>query len=85
MKVFLVFMFRIGKDVQLTPALADFEGPTICICYRWISIIANIDNTNFVLKGLKSGFRFRQISITGGSVGVGFNCISFLEFVFTIG
>ena len=33
--------------VQLTPALTDFKGPTISICYRRISVIANIENNKF--------------------------------------
>ena len=64
-----------GSNLQLTPALTDFKGPTIFICYRRISIIANIENKEKLFKGLKSGFRYRRISITGGSVRVGFNCI----------
>jgi len=57
------------KFIQLTPALTGFKGPTIFI------VIANIENKkNF--KGLRNGFRYRQISVTGGSVIARFNCIS---------
>ena len=36
---------RLGRDsmVQLTPALTDFKGPTIFLCYRRISVIVNRD------------------------------------------
>ena len=57
-------------DIQST----DFKGPTIFICYWRISIIVNIETKEKHFKGLKNGIRFRQISVTGGSVRAGFNC-----------
>ena len=62
--------------VQLTPALTDFKGPTIFICYRRISVIANIEIKEKLFKGPKEIFCYRRISVTGGSVRAGFNCIS---------
>ena len=37
--------------LQLTPALTDFKGPAICICYRRISVIVNIENMEKHFKG----------------------------------
>ena len=45
-----------GKEIQLTPALTDFKGPTIFICYRRISVIANIEIKEKLFKGLKNSF-----------------------------
>ena len=39
--------------LQLTPALKDFKGPTIFICYRWISEIANKEIKDIFFKGPK--------------------------------
>ena len=63
--------------IQLSPALTDFKGPTIFICYRQISVIANIEIKEKLFNGLKDSFCYRQISITGRSVRAGFNCIFF--------
>ena len=68
---------RIG--LQLTPALTDFKGTIIFICYRRISVIAIIENKEKLFKGLKNSFCYRRISVTGGSVIAGFNCISKTE------
>ena len=54
--------------LQLTPALTDYKGSTIFICYRRISVITDMENEEFFFKGLKNAFRHRRISITGGSV-----------------
>ena len=55
--------------VKLNPALTDFKGPTTFICLRPISIVvSNIENVEKHFKVLKSGFYYRAISITGGSV-----------------
>ena len=59
--------------IQLTPALTDFEGLTIFICYRQMSVIANIEYKEKLFRGPKNGFCYRRISITGGSVIAGFN------------
>ena len=68
-------MFIFGAElVQLTPALTDFKGPTIFICYRRISVIANIENKEIFFKRSKNCFGYRRISVTGGSVRAGFNC-----------
>ena len=61
--------------IQLTPTLTGFKGPTIFILYRWISVIAYIENREKLSKGLKNVFCYRRISITGGSVIAGFKCI----------
>ena len=61
--------------VQLIPALTDFKGPSIFTCYMWISVIANIENKEKLFKGPKNSFRYRQISVTSGSVIAGFKCI----------
>ena len=60
--------------IQLTPALMDFKGPTICICYRQSSVIANIENKEKLFKGLDNVIRYRRIFVTGGSIRAGFNC-----------
>ena len=39
--------------LQLTPTLADFKGPTICICYRRIFVIAIIKIKEKLFKGLR--------------------------------
>ena len=64
-----------GLDIQPAPALTDFKGPTIFICYRRISVIANIEIKEKLRNGLKKSFCYRRISITGGSVRAGFNCM----------
>ena len=61
--------------MQLTPAPTDFEGSTIFICYRRISVIANIGIKQKNFKGPKNGLSYGWISITGGTVRAGFNCI----------
>ena len=66
---------RYDIHIQLTPALTGFKGPTIFILYRRISVIANIENREKHSKGLKNGFCYRRISVTGGSVIDGFNLI----------
>jgi len=33
--------FQNRKKLKLTPALTDFKGPTIIICYKRITVIAN--------------------------------------------
>ena len=53
------------SSVQLTPAPTDFKGLTIIICYRRISVIANIENKEKIFR----------ISVTCGSDKAGFNCI----------
>ena len=63
--------------IQLTPALTDIKGPTIFICYRRISVIANIEIKEKLFMGLKTIFCYRRISVAGGSVRAGFNCIHF--------
>ena len=40
-------------DIELTPALTDFKGPTIFICYRRISVIANIEIKEKFFQGTK--------------------------------
>ena len=61
-------------DIQLTRGLTDFKGPTIFICYRCFSVIANIEKKEKLFKGLKNSFFYRQIFVAGGSVRAGFNC-----------
>ena len=75
-------MLRQKKMVQLnkaiykkTPALTDFKGPNIFFCYRRISVIANNENKEQLLKGLTKDFCYKRISVTSGSVTAGFNCI----------
>ena len=58
----------------MTSALTDFKGLTVFICYRRISVIANIENKEKLFRGPKNGLCYRQISVTGGSVTAGFNC-----------
>ena len=60
--------------VVKTPALTDFRGQTTFICYRRISVIANIENKENNFKGLTNSFCNRRISIICGSVKAGFNC-----------
>ena len=67
--IIIVIIFS-PTNIQLT----DFKGPTIFICYRRISVIDNIDKEK-LFNGLKNGIRYRQISISGESVGAGFNCV----------
>ena len=62
-------------NIQLNPALTDFIGPTIFICYRRISVIANIENKEKLIRGPRNPLHYMQISIHGGSVTPGFNCI----------
>ena len=61
--------------IELTSAVMDSKEPTIYICYRQISVIANIEIKEKLSKWLKNIFCYRQISITGRSVRVGFDCI----------
>ena len=45
------------KKLQLTPALTDFKGPTIFICYRWIFVFfAIIEIKEKLFKELKNIF-----------------------------
>ena len=44
------FKLDINILLQLTPGLTDFKGPTIFICYRRISVIANIENKEPLFK-----------------------------------
>ena len=69
--------------IQLTPALTYFKGPTISIrsTYRRISVIANIENKEKHFQGLKNGFCYKRISITGGSVVARYNCINYRAFL----
>jgi len=69
-------------QIQLTPALTDFKGPTIFICYRQISVIANIEIKEYLFMGLKNIFCYRSISVTRGSVWAGFNYISIFEMIY---
>ena len=61
--------------IELTSAVMDSKEPTIYICYRQISVIANIEIKEKLSKWLKNIFCYRQISITGRSVRVRFKCI----------
>ena len=74
-----VFIFLLRKTIflQLTPTLTNFKGPISFICYRRISVIANIEIKEKLFNGLKDSFCYRRISITGRSVRAGFNCIFF--------
>ena len=67
--------------IQLTPALTDFKGPTIFVCYRRIFVIANIKYKEKLLKGPRNGLSYRRISVTGGSVISGFNCIRLFDLI----
>ena len=71
---FLYFSMETSSKLQLTPAPTDFKGPTISICYKRISVIANIENKEILFKGPKNSFRYKPISVTCGSVSAGFNC-----------
>ena len=50
--------------LQLNLAITDFQGPTICICYRQISTIANIGNKENPFQGTTKLLQFS--SIMGG-------------------
>ena len=54
-------------QIQLAPALTDFKGPTIFICYRRISIIAEIENKENIFKGfpLLAGSLYRDSTVIG--------------------
>ena len=54
---------------------AILSSNVLFVCYRQISVIANIENKEKPFKGLENGFCYWQISITGGSVTAGSNCI----------
>ena len=73
-RIYSLVFEGLNCDIELTPALTDFKGPTIFICYRRISVIANIEIKEKLFKGPKDIFCYRRISVTGGSVGAGFNC-----------
>ena len=73
-RIKLIYSIHYIMVVQLTPALTDFKGPTIYICYRRITVIANIEIKEKLFKGLKNSFCYRRISIPGGPVRVGFTC-----------
>ena len=45
----------------MSPASTGFKGPTIFICYRRISVIANIENKEILFK------EPRMASVIGGS------------------
>ena len=42
---------NIGQVKQLNPALTDFEGLTYFICYKWNSVVANIENKEKQVEG----------------------------------
>ena len=66
-------------DIQLNPALTDFRGPINYICYRWNSIIGNIENKRKWVEGIKC-YRWNLVKSesvgTLKSVRAGLNCIS---------
>ena len=68
--------FAFPNNIQLTPALTDCKGLTICICYGLIFVNSNIKIKDELFKGLKNNFCYRRISITVGSVRAEFNCSS---------
>ena len=49
----LVSQHILAKHIQLIPALTDFKGPTIFICYRRIYVIVNIEIKEKLFKGPK--------------------------------
>ena len=51
-----VTKIRIKGKIQLTPALTDFKGPTIFICYRQIFFIVKIKILKKLFKELKISF-----------------------------
>ena len=63
----------VSQHIQFIPALTDFKGPTIFICYRRISVITNIEIKEKLFKKLKESFCYRRIFITDGSARAGFN------------
>ena len=44
-------MHNQAQSIQLTPALTDFKGPTIFICYRRISVIAKKEILKKIFRG----------------------------------
>ena len=61
--LFFSNQIQIGHlDVQLTPALTDFKGLIIYICYRRISVIAIIENKEKLFKELKNSFCYKRYS-----------------------
>ena len=52
--------------MQLTPALTDFKGPTICICYRQIFDIAIIETKEILLKGPKKNLVIGAFPLLAG-------------------
>ena len=73
-RIYSLVFEGLNCDIELTPALTDFKGPTIFICYRRISVIANIEIKEKFFKGPKGIFCYRRISVTGRAVRAGFNC-----------
>ena len=53
-RIYSLVFEGLNCDIELTPALTDFKGPTIFICYRRISVIANIEIKEKFFKGLSS-------------------------------
>ena len=70
-----MYKFRIISAQVLYTALTDLKGPTIFISFRRISVIVNVANKEKLFNGLKHSFCYRQISVTGGAVIAGFNCM----------
>ena len=66
--------------IQLTPALTDYKGPTIFICFKWISVFANIEIKEKLFRELKNIFCYR-LAIFRGSIGAGFDCESLFSWV----
>ena len=55
-RIYSLVFEGLNCDIELTPALTDFKGPTIFICYRRISVIANIEIKEKFFKGPKGIF-----------------------------
>ena len=69
-----------NKKKNKMPSTVDsrsngFQGTNHFVCYKQISIIANIEIKEKPFGRLKNIFCYGRISTTGGSVRAGFNCI----------
>ena len=61
--------------VQLTPALTDLKWPTILICYRRISVIANLGNKENSLKNYKKTSAIDEFQLLAGPLERGLTVI----------
>ena len=65
-RIYSLVFEGLNCDIELTPALTDFKGPTIFICYRRISVIANIEIKEKLFKGPKKIFVMGAFPLLAG-------------------